>query len=161
MKPPNLGIYVALLLLVPAGWGCDRNPRPDPAREAARREAFVATCVAEELVLRARENVRDLEGLAGPDSSGPLGRTGRAAAAFAGAYRDYAEARFAAAVYADSAANAGSAADSARFAARGQGYALSPPEPGTMEANVDRAYARNAAELRANPNHPCNRPEAP
>ncbi|CAN5768283.1 hypothetical protein BH20GEM3_BH20GEM3_09810 [soil metagenome] len=60
--------------------------------------------------------------------------------------------------YVDSAINhARARGDSARYARSAVQYAPSPPESGTLEANVAGAFARDLAIVRADTTHPCNR----
>lgn len=139
---------LAWLLLPLALAGCDAEPAGSPERTAARREAARSACVAEELVIRARETATEMEQVA--PGTGPY--------AFAAAYRDYAELRFAAAAYADSASRAETPADSARYAARAVDFTPGRPSRETLEANIAQAYARDGIEILANPVHPCNQP---
>lgn len=144
-----------LLVLALLVAGCDREPAPSAEeiarRDVARRGTALEACIAEELALRARETVADLERFA--PGTGPY--------QFAAVYRDRAELRLLAAALADSAANAGSAADSARLARRSAEFAPPRPSGGTVEANVAESYARDAARIRSTPAHPCNRSADP
>lgn len=145
-----MNIRRAVLLVPIVLASCDREPAESPERIAARQAAARDACVAEELVVRARENATELERFAA--GTGPH--------TFAVAYREIAELRYASAAYADSAARAESAADSARYAERRKGVTPSAPAAETLEATIAQAYARDAARILANPAHTCNQEAA-
>lgn len=137
-------------LLLPA---CERESE-DPAPREASRAAARDACVAEDLVIEAREKLAALQP---PDGEGgEVPGVPGAARAYARVYREYAEVQTARLALADSTARARSPADSAHYARKAAAYSLSPPEPGTVEANVAQAYARDFNAIRANPAHFCN-----
>lgn len=145
----------ALLLLLPALLSaCDRGPGESAERRASRIAAERNDCVAEELLIRARENLAAIDTLAAA-SGGAQGTLG-AAHQYARAYHQLAQLRASAMAYTDSAMSAATAADSARYMARAAAYVPRAPQPGTVEANVQNEWQRRFAELRSNPLHYCN-----
>ncbi len=116
-------------------------------------EAARQLCVAEELLADGRDRAAALQLPNEPSSAIPALR---AAAAFAGAYLEHAEVRYAQAVYADSLTVARRRVDSTRLAERARGFALAPPSAGRLEEAVTRAYARDFTARLQNPAHSCN-----
>jgi hypothetical protein len=143
-------LFLLVLLLLAA---CAPE-RGNPERQAARRATARDACVAEELLIDAREKLTVMQPLAGAevDPRSPMG----AARTYARTYHDYAQLRAGSLAYADSALSAKTPADSARFAQFGAKYAVGPAAPGTVEANVAAEYARNFQAIASNPSHYCN-----
>jgi hypothetical protein len=134
--------------------GCGRVETPE--RRAARREAKRDACVATELLIHSHGTARELGEFS---QAGPLANVLRASNAFAGAYDQYAQARAAQLTYLDSASAAGSDGDSTRYAAEAAKRAAPAPQPGTVDESARKRYASDFAAARANPDHPCNKPE--
>ncbi|HEX7239839.1 MAG TPA: hypothetical protein VF263_06210 [Longimicrobiaceae bacterium] len=145
---------LGLLALFPALLaGCARDKEEDAERRELRTAAARNACVAEELLIRAREN---LATMAPSGQGGAAGSALRAAYEYAQVYGSHAQLRMGMMANMDSALSARTAADSARYMKRAEGFDLRPPEPGTLDANVANAYARDFAQARANPGHYCN-----
>ncbi|HEX5520845.1 MAG TPA: hypothetical protein VFX29_04080 [Longimicrobiaceae bacterium] len=163
---PLLATTLAVLTLAACG---ERGaPRAGTSAETALRarhpEAARAACITHTLAQQAVDDLATLEevvGATGAESSevarAVQARAGRAAYDFARAYLQLALLHEGAAAYADSAANhSATPADSTRYAARAAGFEISVPEPGTLEANITDTYTRRYAEIRSDPDHPCN-----
>ncbi|MDB4948124.1 MAG: hypothetical protein JWM27_773 [Gemmatimonadetes bacterium] len=150
---PRHALAAALLaaLLLPA-CGSVETPEHRAARKEARRDA----CVATELLIHSHDRARSLGEYA---SDGPLAGVLRASAAFAAAYDQYAQARSAQLAFQDSALTAGSAADSARYASQAALAKDPPAMPGTVQATARERWADDFAASKANPDHPCNKPD--
>lgn len=150
----TLRTAAALLVLTVVLGACERAAGEDPERRAARVAAARNACVAEELTIRARENLASLDTLAAMSGGleGPL----RATYTFAVVYRNFAELRSSALAYMDSAMVADTPADSTRFAQRAAQFVVRPGEPGTLDGNVSQEWERNFATTRGDPNHYCN-----
>ena len=112
----------------------------------ARHEATRNACISQQLVQRAESNLQTLE------ATGVAG-----VVRYAQAYLQHAQFRASAAAQADSAANfSPQPGDSARHAQAAARHVVSRPEPGSVDANVNAQYEREFAEIRTNPDHPCN-----
>jgi hypothetical protein len=134
--------------------GCARVETPE--HRAARREAKRDDCIATELLIRSHGTQRDLGGFS---QAGPLAGVLRATSEFAGAYDQYAQARAAQLAYLDSATTARSEGDSTRYAAEAARRAAPAPAPGTVVESARQRYDADFAGAKANPDHPCNRPD--
>lgn len=150
---------IALVLAVPAVLAaCDRrSPQEEAAELAVRQDA----CVADELAIAARNKLDELETMArNAEAEGsPMVAMMRGPLAFAEAYRAFAESRRRAYAMADSAAVAAQREDSVRLMERVRGMEAGPPTAGEVQANVVAEYRREFQAARANPDHPCMRPE--
>jgi hypothetical protein len=145
---------VPLLVLVPLVLGaCGDGDGLTPEQREARREAGLAACVAEELQIRARSDLANLEGLIADDEAGPLGR---APHTFMRAYAVYADLRAHETAYVDSAYRADATRDSVRYMEAASTFRVNQPMQGTVEANVAERYRREFAAAWNNPAHPCN-----
>lgn len=150
-----LALFPVLLI------GC-ADDAPDPERVAVREQSAREVCIATELLIEARSELETLDAVSDPGNDADPLRTLAAQAAgaareYARAYRQYAELRAGATEYVDSALRADAPEDSARYARLGARFATGPATPGTVERNVAEAYASDAAAIRSNPAHPCNR----
>lgn len=155
--PTRSARLAALLLATAALAACDREtPQQRAAREAARRDA----CIADELLIAARNRLSDLETLLRNAEAGgsAVVATLDAPRVFATAMNGYAQARSSALAYADSAMRAETPEDSARFAEAGRRFTVAPGAPGSVEGNVARRWQEDFNVARANPSHPCNQP---
>jgi hypothetical protein len=150
--------FPSLLVLAAALAACGRDAGEDPARREIRVAASRNACVAEELAIRARENLASLDTLA---ASGGVAGPMQAAYTYAQVYRNFAELRLSSMAYMDSAVSAPAAADSARYMRRAEQFSTRPAEPGTVDANVANAWRRSFEEMRANPEHYCNQAPPP
>lgn len=137
-------------LLAACGGGSDESPQRREARVAAARNA----CVAEELTIRARENVANLDTLAA--AGGGIAAGMRAVYEYAAVYRNFAEMRSSALAYVDSAMSSGTPADSTRYMQRATQFVVRPAEPGTLDGNVAEEWQRSFTSTRADPAHYCN-----
>jgi hypothetical protein len=145
----------AVLLVLPALLAaCGGDPGESPERREARVAAARSSCVAEELTIRARENLANLDTLAA--ASGGIGPGMQAIYQYASVYRDFAENRSSALAYVDSAASARTPGDSARYAGKAAQFGVRRAEPGTLEGNVAEEWQRSFNTARANPAHYCN-----
>jgi hypothetical protein len=152
MKIPALAV-LCLLALVP---GCRREAAVPEELRLARESAAQAACISDELLRRAEGNLETLQAAADQDEAGSA-QVAAAARRFAQAYWQHATIRHAVYAHADSAYNrARSAADSARYLARGGEIRLTLPEEGSLEGNAVRAYQRDFNERRNDPDHLCN-----
>jgi hypothetical protein len=151
--PRTTSALFLLPLLLAAS--CDRGDGLTPEQRQARRDARLAACVTEELQIRARNDLANLESMLGPDDEAP-GMGGRAPHTFLRAYAVHADLRTHEAAYMDSAYRAANPADSARLAQTAATFRLNRPMPGTVEGNVVERYRRDFASAWNNPNHPCN-----
>jgi hypothetical protein len=153
------GTVLSLLPLLLAAACADRGG-PTPEQRQARLEARLASCVAEEIHIKARHDLANLEALmgGGEEDDPPLGR---APHTFLRAYLVYADLRAREQAYLDSAYHAAAAADSARYMEAAQSFRLNPPSPGTVESNVVERYGREFMSAWSNPRHPCNVEHAP
>lgn len=157
MPSPTARLAAALLLL-PALAACQREtPAQRAAREAARRDA----CIAGELAIAARNRFASMDDMMRNAQAGdsPLATAMQGPYSFARALNDYAQTRRSALALEDSAANARSAEDSARFVEEGRRFQMAAPAPGTLEGNVAARWAEDFTVARRNPDHPCNKPE--
>ncbi|MDQ3389089.1 MAG: hypothetical protein M3483_06240 [Gemmatimonadota bacterium] len=136
------GILLGCLLL-----GACRDESESPERVAARRDAGLNACIAEELAVEAREKEATIEPMA-QVMTGPY--------TYARVYRERAEVEMQRLALADSALHAANPGDSAGFAMRAATYSLSNPAGGSVEENAARAYYRDFAGLRANTEHFCH-----
>lgn len=156
MRLHHLRPLLALPLALAA---CGRDAGEDPERREMRVAAARNACVAEELAIRARENLASLDTLAA--ASGGVQGPMQAAYTYAQVYRNLAELRHSSMAYMDSAASARTPADSARYVRRAEQFSVRAAEPGTVDANVADAWQRGFAEARRNPEHYCNQPPPP
>jgi hypothetical protein len=155
-------IVAVLSLLLLAACADERagiSPEVTRMREDAARDA----CISRELYTRAEESYVTLAELHGIDDPGIdpsaalLPGPVRAAYTYAQVYHQHAELRRSAFAHIDSAFNhVRSPADSTRHIQLANN--LSPPraEPGTIEANVAAAYARDHTAIRQDDDHRCN-----
>lgn len=148
-RPASLLLLASALLAA-----CERAPAEPPARREARVAASRNACVAEELAIRARQNLASLDTIAA--MSGGLQGPMRAPHEYATVAWSFAELRHSALAYMDSALSAPTPGDSARYARRGEQFVVRPAEPGTVDANVAAEWQRNFATARTNPAHYCN-----
>ena len=149
------------LLVLAMLTACDRDDSDgvpaDPAKTSEQREASRTACIGRELLADAEEDLEELSSFTGDGTSLVAGSAGEAARTFASTYAEHARIRSGTFAYADSLLNyVRTPADSARYAQAAAGYALRPPEPETIEANVAAAYARNFAAITRDEDHPCN-----
>ncbi|HEX8273523.1 MAG TPA: hypothetical protein VF615_12880 [Longimicrobiaceae bacterium] len=145
----------AVLLALPALLAaCGGDSGESPQRRASRVAAARNACVAEELTIRARENLASLDTLAA--ASGGVAPGIRAVYEYAAVYRNYAENRNSALAYVDSAMSARTPDDSTRHMQRAAQFVVRPAEPGTVDGNVAEEWQRSFAGTRANPAHYCN-----
>lgn len=152
---PRLALVLAAAALLA---GCDRqSPQELAAERAARQEA----CVADELAIAARNKREDLETIIrnAEAQASPMGAMMRGPLAYAQAYAAFAESRRTAYALVDSAAVAAERADSLRLMERVRGLEAGPPTAGSVQENVVAEYRREFQRARANPDHPCSRPE--
>jgi hypothetical protein len=127
-----------------------------PEHRAARREARRASCIATELLIQSHDRARTLGGYGG---GGALAQVLAASSAYAQAYDEYARTRASQLALADSAINAKSDADSTRFMGDARKLAPAAPQPGTVQASARERYNADFAQAKANPDHPCNKPQ--
>ncbi|HEX2189430.1 MAG TPA: hypothetical protein VHG51_11055 [Longimicrobiaceae bacterium] len=151
----TLRLPASLLLAAALLAACERAPAEDPARREARVAASRNACVAEELAIRARENLASLDTMAA--MSGGLQGPMRAPLEYATVAWNFAELRHSALAHMDSAVSAPTPGDSTRYAQRAAQYVVRPAEPGTVDANAAAEWQRNFAAARSNPAHYCNR----
>lgn len=156
----SAGLRLVPLFLLFAACGGDAEPVP-PEVTQRRLEATRGTCVGNELLRRASDDVASLEETLASTSEAPGAEVtrlaGMAALEFARAYLQHAEVRAGRYAHIDSAYNhAQRTADSTRHVEAAQGLTIRAPEAGTLEANVVVAYDRDFAALFADPDHPCN-----
>ena len=148
----------AALLAVPAllalTAACEGGSGESPERREARVAAARNACVAEELTIRARENLANLDTLAA--ASGGIAAGMQAVYEYAAVYRNFAEMRSSALAYVDSAVSARTPADSTRFAQKAAQFVVRPAEPGTLDGNVAEEWQRSFTRTRTNPAHYCN-----
>ena len=143
---------------------CDAADQPQRRTVTTPDEPARVACVSRELVTRAQENRLSLDELAGTGDTADVDlsqdltrRAARSAFEFSRAYEHLATVRAARAAYMDSALNhAATATDSSRYSSLAAQSRLQPPEPGTLEANVNDAYMRDFAVLFNDSDHPCN-----
>ncbi|HEV2149310.1 MAG TPA: hypothetical protein VGR37_18045 [Longimicrobiaceae bacterium] len=156
MRLHHLRPLLALPLVLAA---CGRDAGEDRERRETRVAASRNACVAEELAIRARENLASLDTIAamGGGVEGPM----RAAYTYAQVYRNLAELRHSSMAYVDSALGAPTPADSARYMQRAAQFSVRAPEPETVDANVAAEWRRNFATTRGNPEHYCNQAPPP
>lgn len=151
---------VAAFAVAGCSEGTDRPVPPETLNE--QRAAFRQACVAQELALRAEEDVATIESvLQSTDPSNPLAEINRMASAaaleFARAYSAHAQIREVAYAYLDSAVNhARATADSARYLERATAVTVRVPQTGTVEENVITSYSANFAATLGDPDHRCN-----
>ncbi len=151
---------LALLLLTAC---TEEREGPSPEVVRMREDAARDACISRELYARAEESFTTLAELHGiedpavdPAEVLPPGAV-RAAYLYAQVYRHHAELRRAAFAHLDSAFNhVRSPADSLRHLQAAANLAPPPPEPGTLEANVTTAYARDHTAIRQDADHRCN-----
>ncbi len=144
-----LGVLPVLL-----GAGCGMLDRETPEARERRQVIAREACIHDALVSNSRATLREMERMLGATGAG----TGTAVMGYTRAYAEYAGLRATQMAYVDSAINhARARGDSARYARSAVQYAPSPPESGTLEANVAGAFARDLAIVRADTTHPCNR----
>lgn len=145
----------AVLLALPALLAaCGGDAGESPERREARVAAARNSCVAEELTIRARENLANLDTLAA--ASGGVAAGMRAVYEYATVYRGFAENRSSALALVDSATSARTPADSTRYAQKAAQFVVRPAEPGTLEGNVAEEWQRSFNTARSNPAHFCN-----
>lgn len=155
-------LLIPLLIFSAAACGGDAADEAPSESLLARREAARAACIGAELLARAADNVATLEGnVAGTQPEDPMAALTRtaqeAALGFSRVYLQHAELRAAAAAQMDTAANyAATRADSVRYAEAARQYAIRPPEPGSVEANVIESYQQDFAQIYTDADHPCN-----
>ena len=143
-----MGLLAGLAALA----ACD-SERDSPERQAERAAIARGACIYEELATNSRSTLTELERLLGATG----GQVGAATLDYTRAYTNYAELRASAAAYLDSAVNyARTSADSLRFVQTGAKYLTSPPDPGTLQANVFAAHARDFRIMQADTANPCN-----
>jgi hypothetical protein len=145
-------LYLLPLLLAAA---CDRGDGLTDEQRQARRDARLAACVTEELQIRARNDLANLESMLGAADE-TFGSGGRAPHTFLRAYAVHADLRAHEAAYVDSAYSAATSRDSARLAETAATFRLNRPMPGTVEGNVVERYRRDFTSAWNNPSHPCN-----
>lgn len=143
----------ALAVLILAAAACGGE---SPERQAARRDARRASCVAEELRIRARDRLAELDTAVAVNQGTPLESVTFSAHQFAAAYQTAVDNHARDLAYRDSALRVEEAADSARYAAEGAKWRLAPAEAGSVEANAQSRLQSDMADALANPNHPCN-----
>ncbi len=154
MPQMTLRTAAALLALPALLAACEGGSGESPERREARVAAARNACVAEELTIRARENLANLDTLAAAGGGAAVAM--RAVYEFASVYRNFAENRSAALAYVDSAASARTPADSTRYAGKAAQFVVRRGEPGTLDGNVAEEWQRSFATARANPAHYCN-----
>lgn len=153
-------VGTGVLLIISA---CRTEPAGVPPEVAqARFEAARDACISAEILSLAQENLSTLAQMHGLDDPGadpqdlPPGPAS-AAYQYARIYDHHAELRHAAYAHADSALNRSrTPADSARHTRILAGLAVSPPVPGSIEANVAAAYSQVHAAIQNDEDHPCN-----
>lgn len=151
---------IALVLAVPALLAaCDRR---SPQEEAAELTARQNACVADELAIAARNKLDQLETMVrnAEAEASPMAGMMRGPAAYAEAYRAFAESQRRAYALVDSAAVAAERADSVRFIEGARELEAGPPTAGGVQQNVVAEYRREFQAARGNPDHPCMQPEA-
>jgi hypothetical protein len=136
-----------LILLAPLAScaGDDTAPSEEQLRERdlAAREA----CVAENLALRAEDELQTLAQLM--VAGGPL--------AFQQAYTQHANLRNAAYAQLDSALNhSATPTDSLAHDEAARAFLIRSPETGSVEENVIRSYESKFMAIFSDPDHPCN-----
>lgn len=144
----------ALLALVLMGCG-DRAPSPDAlaaSRSACQHEALWDDAQQELAALQLDTTTMGRD----PAAVFRL-HAAQVARQFAAASVRHAEVQFRHAAYLDSAANTSSAEARQRFEREAARFAVRTPNPGSVEENVARDYARDLARLRADSSHACYR----
>jgi hypothetical protein len=154
MPQMTLRTAAALLALPALLAACEGGPGESPERREARVAAARNACVAEELTIRARENLANLDTLAA--ASGGVAAAMQAVYEYASVYRNFAENRSSALAYVDSAVSARTPADSTRYAQKAAQFVVRRGEPGTLDGNVAEEWQRSFTTARANPAHFCN-----
>ncbi|MEX2581834.1 MAG: hypothetical protein WD766_01045 [Gemmatimonadota bacterium] len=156
---------IAAIVLVPlAATACDEPAnRPPTAEQLALREStWRRACAAQELERLAVEEMESLDAmLQSMDPDDPLGQITRratmAAADFARAFERHAALRSGTYAHLDSAVNvATTTADSARYIERAAAFTITPPETGSVEANVFEAYLNRLDGILEDEDHRCN-----
>jgi hypothetical protein len=135
--------------------GCDTK-----AREASRKEARRDACIATELLIQARNRAASLDTIMANAGGGTAGFA-QSARQFAVAYDQYATARSAGLSLMDSAAYAKSRDDSLAWVNRAAKFSFGTAQPGSLADNVIAKYDADFAGAKANPDHPCNKPQEP
>jgi hypothetical protein len=148
---------LVLLLLASGAAACRGEPEPTPAEQAARREARRDACIAEHLQERAQARLATLDTLlAQAQAAGTVTGVVSAPHAFAQVYATLADLRAHDTAYRDSAFHARSRDDSLRYETAAATFRVRRPSPETLEANVQRDYARDFVMARGDPEHICN-----
>ena len=148
----RLSGMLAVLLFAACGTFDQETPEARERRQMIARDA----CIHDALASHGRATLREMERMLGATGPG----AGTAVMEYTRAYTEYSGLRATQMAYVDSAVNHSRArADSVRYARTAREYASSPPEPGTLEANVAGAFARDLTLLRADTTHLCNREE--
>jgi len=150
----TLRTAIALLAVPALLAACEGGSGESPERREARVAAARNSCVAEELTIRARENLASLDTLAA--ASGGIAPGMQAVYEYAAVYRNFAEMRSSALAYVDSAVSARTPADSTRFARRAEQFVVRPGQPGTLDGNVAQEWQRSFTRTRTDPAHYCN-----
>ena len=136
-----------LLVLAPLAACADEDTGPSEEQLQARDMAAREACIAENLALRAADELQTLEQLM--VASGPL--------AFQRAYTQHANLRRAAYAQLDSAFNhSATPRDSAGHDEAARGFQIRAPEAGSVEESVIRSYESKFMVLFGDPDHPCN-----
>lgn len=136
-----------LVLLAPLAACAGDDAGPSEAQLEQRDVAAREACIAENLALRAADELQTLEQLM--VASGPL--------AFQQAYTHHAELRHAAYAQADSALNhSATPGDSLAHDEAARGFQIRAPESGSVEENVIRSYESRFMAILSDPDHPCN-----
>ncbi len=147
----------AAVLLLAALAACAREREPTAAERAARRDARRDACIAEQLQKRAHSRLATLDTLlADARAGGAVPAMVSAPHAFAAVYVTLADLRAHETAYLDSAVHAAAADDSLRYHAAAGSFRVRRPGPESLEANVQRDYARDLVAARADPEHVCN-----
>jgi hypothetical protein len=131
--------------------------KDDSGKAEAQRLARRNSCVAAELALSAKERLASLDTMAANSQGTPLESAANASRAFAAAYKAWADSASMAADLADSAAAAGSADDSTRYAQLSAQARPHPATAGTAQANAAAQYNDDVTRALGNPDHPCNK----
>jgi hypothetical protein len=144
----RISVRLLILLAPVAVAACaDREGGASEAQLEVRDLAARQACIAENLALRAADELATLEQLT--VISGPLG--------FQQAYTQHANLRHAAFARMDSALNhSTTAADSTRHVEAARGFQIRAPEPESVEENVIRSYESKFAAIFSDADHPCN-----
>lgn len=145
-----LALAAALILAAAACGG------ESPERQAARRDARRAACVAEELRIRARDRLAKLDTAVATNEGTPLESVTFSAHRFAAAYQTAVDNHARDLAFRDSALRVEAKEDSTRFAAEAARWRLPTAAAGSVEANAQERLQADMAEALANPNHPCN-----